>query len=122
MYSGALNSVLKIVQAITVCLFFLQIHYNKYIAKIICFLGPLAFSIYLIYTNQIIAHNYISPLLVHQPRNISLKPLLSFLFIKTFIICLTSLIIDYFKHLFFTFLRIKKILLIIETAMKEKLS
>ena len=100
----------------------MQIHYNKYIAKIICFFGPLAFSIYLIYTNQIIAHNYISPLLVHQPRNISLKPLLSFLFIKTFIICLTSLIIDYFRHLFFTFLRIKKILLIIETAMKEKLS
>ena len=122
MFSKSLNSVLKITQSISICLFFMQIRYNKYIAKIICFFGPLAFSIYLIYTNQIIAHNYISPLLVHQPRNISLKPLLSFLFIKTFKICLTSLIIDYFRHLLFTLLRIKKILLIIETAMKEKLS
>ena len=41
MFSESLNSVLKIIQSITVCLFFMQIHYNKYIAKIICFFGPL---------------------------------------------------------------------------------
>ena len=120
MFSESLNSVLKIIQSITVCLFFMQIHYNKYIAKIICFLGPLAFSIYLIYTNQIILSNFMTKLCFNQPRNISLNSLLSLLFIKSLKVCLISLIIDYLRHLLFTLLRIKKILLVIETTMKEK--
>ena len=76
MFSQSLNSLLKITQSITICLFFLQMHYNKYIAKIICFFGPLAFSIYLIYTNQIILSNFMTKLCFNQPRNISLNSLL----------------------------------------------
>ena len=120
MFSQSLNSLLKITQSITICLFFMQIHYNKYIAKIICFLGPLAFSIYLIYTNQIILSNFMTKLCFNQPRNISLNSLLSLLFLKSLKVCLISLIIDYLRHLLFTLLRIKKILLVIETTMKEK--
>ena len=103
-------------------LIFLQIPYNKYIAKIITFLGPLSFGVYLIHCHPIFIdymkmHNY-----DNKPRNDSLISVLNFLFgktIKTFVFCIG---IDYLRHLLFTFLRLKKIFLFIETKMKEKLS
>ena len=54
MLNESYDSSLKIIQSISVCLFFLQIPYNKYIGKVICFFGPLAFGIYLIHDNNII--------------------------------------------------------------------
>ena len=100
----------------------MQIHYNKYIAKIICFFGPLAFIIFLIYSNRILLVNVIWKICDNQPRDLSLKSLLNLLLMKTLKVCITSLIIDYFRHLLFTLLRIKKILFFIETKMKEKFS
>ena len=100
----------------------MQIHYNKYIAKFICFFCPLAFAIYLIYSNNILIDNVIRKFFINQPRNIDIKSLLSKLTKESLRICITCLIIDYFRNLLFSFLRIKKILLIIETAMKEKFS
>ena len=57
---------------------------------------------------------------INQPRNISLESLLSFMFLKSFKIFAFCLFIDYLRHLLFSFLRIKNILLFIETKMKEK--
>ena len=122
MFSESLNSVLKIIQSIAVCLFFMQIHYNKYIAKIICFFGPLAFSIFLIYSHQIIIDNVIRKICVHQPKDISLKSILYLVLMKSLKGCVISLIIDYFTYLLFTILRIKNLLFFIETKMKEKFS
>ena len=119
MFRVSYDSVLRIIQSITVCLFFLQINYNKYIAKIICFFGPLAFSIYLIYSNAIIFDNVLNKLFIHQPRNISLNSLLSIISMEALKACIISLIIDYFRNLLFTLLRIKNILIFIETKMKE---
>ena len=116
------NSVLKITQSITLCLFFLQIHYNQYIAKIICFFGPLAFSIYLIYSNPILLGNVIKKLFINQPRNSSLKSLLSLLLIKSFKRTAFCLVIDYLRHLLFSLLKIKNLLFFIEIKIKEKLS
>ena len=117
---ASLTSILKIAQSISICLFFLQIHYNKYIAKIICFFGPLAFSVYLIHSNRLSLENYMPRFFINQPRNISLESLLSFMFLKSFKIFAFCLFIDYLRHLLFSFLRIKNILLFIETKMKEK--
>ena len=122
MFSKSLNSVLKIIQSITVCLFFMQIHYNKYIAKIICFFGPLAFSIFLIFSNWTLIDNIVRKICVNQPRYISLKSVLNLVLMKSLQACVISLIIDYFRHLLFTILRIKNVLFFIETKMKEKFS
>ena len=46
MLNGLYDRPLKIIQSITICLFFLQINYKKYVAKIICFIGPLVFGIF----------------------------------------------------------------------------
>ena len=120
MLNESYDSSLKIIQSISVCLFFLQIPYNKYIGKVICFFGPLAFGIYLIHDNNIIRENVISKLFINEKRNISLNSVLSIILIKALKASLICLFIEYLRHLLFTILRIKKILIFIETKIKEK--
>ena len=113
------DSILKIIQSITVCLFFMQINYNKYIAKIITFFGPLAFGIYLIHNNSIVKNKIMNHIFDKEPNNISLNSamiLVSLKSLKTLVICL---IIDYFSNLLFTLLRIRKICVFIESKINK---
>lgn len=114
------NSLLKIVQAITICLFFLQISYNKYMVKFICFFGPLIFSVYLIHNTNYFINKFMNKIFAGLPKKLTFKSLLNILLIKSFKILIFCIIIDYIRHLLFTFLKIKKILLYLETKMKEK--
>ena len=116
------NSLFKVIQSISICLFFLQINYNKYLGKIICFLGPLVFGTYLIHTNKIIFVNALNIIFDKQPRDSTLNSILSLLLIKSLKTLIICLVIEYFRHLLFTLLRIKKILIFLETKMKEKFS
>ena len=117
-------SLVKPLQALLICLFFMQINYNEYIAKIITFFGPLAFGIYLIHMDGGVK-NFIydnDRVLYHYPRNISFNSLISSLALKSLKVCLLCLIIDYLRHLLFSILQLKKIFIFIETKIKEKLS
>ena len=116
------NSLFKVIQSISICLFLLQINYNKYLGKIICFLGPLVFGTYLIHTNKIIFVNALNTIFDKQPRDSTLNSILSLLLIKSLKTLIICLVIEYFRHLLFTLLRIKKILIFLETKMKEKFS
>ena len=116
------NAPVKVIQSITISLFCLQIHYNKYIAKIICFTGPLIFGIYLVHEHNLIRQNIITHFFSGQPRNLSWNSVLPFLLLKDFKIFIFGLVIDYLRNLLFTILRLKKIFIFIETKMKEKLS
>ena len=120
MLNESYDSSLKIIQSISVCLFFLHIPYNKYIGKLICFFGPLAFGIYLIHDNNIIRENYVRKLFIYESRNISFNSVLNIILMKALKVSLICLLIDYLRHLLFTILRIKKILIFIETKIKEK--
>ena len=116
------DSLLKIVQAITICLFFLQIKYNKYIAKIICFFGPLVFSVYLIHNTGFIIDKFIINTFVYLPKDIGFNSLLNTLLFKSLKMLIFCLTIDYLRQLLFTFLKIKKTLLYLESKLKEKLN
>jgi len=120
--NGRYDSLVKVIQSISVCLFCLQIPYNKYIAKVICFVGPLAFGVYLFHMHNLVKRNVVMHAFDNQPADLSFNSILSIIFIKSckmFVICI---IIDYLRNLLFSFLKIKKILIFIETKMKEKLS
>ena len=119
--SGNFNSGVKVIQSITICLFCLQLHFNKYLAKIICFLGPLIFSVYIIHHNTIILDHYVRNIFNNPPSDTSFNSILSIICLKSLRMLIASLIIDYLRHLLFTLLRIRKILIFIETKMKEKL-
>ena len=116
------NSSLKIIQSLTTCLFFMQIDYNKYIAKIISFFGPLVFGVYLIHSHPLMFKNVLGHAFDNQPRNLNLNSIISLLLTKSFTTLFFCLFIDYLRHLLFPLLRIKKILFFIETKVKEKLS
>ena len=112
-----LNSVPMILQAISITIFFTQIKYNKYIAKIITFIGPLTFGIYLIHDNVIIRDNVIHNIFIKVSNNLSLNAVIILLFftgLKIFSICF---IIDFIRHILFTILRIRKICIFIEKLM-----
>ena len=100
----------------------MQINYNKYLAKIICFFGPLIFGIYLIHFNNFVDKEYVRNFFHNQPKDLSLNSVLWLILGKTFKLCMACLIINFFRHLLFTILRIKKISFFIESKVKEKLS
>jgi hypothetical protein len=98
----------------------LQIHYNKYLAKVICFFGPLIFGVYLIHDNEIVRGSIIRTIYDNKPKNLNVNTALISMLgtpLKIFIFCI---IIDYFRHLLFTLLRLKKIFIFLETKIKAK--
>lgn len=112
------DSILKVTQSISLSLFFLQINFNKYISKIICFLGPLIFGIYIIHNNYLVTINILKHSFDNEPNDICMILaiiLVLFKALKIFIICV---VIDYLRHLIFLLLRIKKICIYIELRLK----
>jgi hypothetical protein len=109
-----ISSVTMILQAISITLFFLQIKYNKYLAKVISFIGPLTFGVYLIHEHDIIRGKIIHDLFNKYAGNLPLNLVIKLTIIngiKIFFICCA---IDYLRHLAFTILRIRKICIFLE--------
>ena len=119
MLNDRFDSLLFITQAITVCLFFMQIHYNKYLAKVICFLGPLAFGIYLIHIHPIILNNVLHNIFDRDPVDLSLKSTMILVLLKPLKVTCLCILIDFFRHLLFTLLRLRKILSFLEKILMK---
>ena len=62
-----------ILQSISIILFITTIKYNKYIAKIITFFGPLTYGVYLIHDNNIIRAKYIVKIFNNYSQNLPLS-------------------------------------------------
>ena len=112
------DSLVKIIQSISACLFFMQINYNKYLAKIISFFGPFVFSVYIIHMNPFIERKVLYHIFDDVSRNISLIKVFWVIFYKSFKFFISCIIIDYLRHLLFTLLRIRKILIFLEAKIK----
>ena len=106
--------ILKVIQSISITLFFLQIEYNKYIAKIISFIGPLTFAVYLIHMNYIVVDNIINNIFNKDSINLDLTSTILLVSTKAAQIFVICCIIEYFRHILFTILRIRKICIYIE--------
>lgn len=116
------DSILKVIQSTSLSLLFMQLQYNKYISKIICFFGPLVFGIYLIHNNKLVKLNILKYSFNDEPDNISLKSailLVLYKALKIFIICI---IMDYFRHLIFILLRLKNICIYLEKKIRKILN
>ena len=113
------NSFLKISQSISASLFFLQINYPKILTKIICFLGPLSFGIYLIHVHPLIYPNVLSHIFDKVQNSINFYATIIMILIKVLRIFVFCLIIDYFRNLFFSFLKIKKFCIFFEAIINN---
>ena len=116
------DGLFKITNSIVVTLFFMQIHYNKYIAKFISFFGSLAFSNYIIHGNPFVTNIILAHSFDKEPYNLSRNALLIKVSLYGLKILVTCLFIDVFRHLLFSFLRIRKICLFLENTMNIILS
>ena len=108
------DSILPTIQAVSLALFFLQIKYNKYLAKIICFIGPLAFAIYLIHVHPIVYNYEIYNIFNKLPYDLTLISIIESVVYKSLLIFVICIAIEYLRHLVFTFLRIRKICILLE--------
>ena len=108
------DSILKVIQSISVILILMQINYNKYFAKIITILGPHAFGIYLIHNNKYVNSKVISNIFEKDPINGSLFSTIKIVSCRALEICAICIGIDYIRDLFFNILRIRKICNILE--------
>ena len=115
-------SLQRIIQAISLSLFLIQLDYNKYIAKIISFFGPISFGIYLIHDNNLVRSNIIAHLFEKLPYNLPPNTILSICLIKTLKIFFICSMIDYTRHVIFTILRLRKICIFVEKIVVKNLS
>ena len=112
------DSTLKLIQSLSITLFLLQIQYNKYIAKIITFIGPLTFSIYIIHMNKIFRENIINSSLFQKDRNnLELHSIIILILMKSIKIFVFCCIIDYIRNLIFKIFQIRKICIFIENLL-----
>ena len=77
-----INSITRYIQGISLTLIFSRIKYNKYICKIVSFIGPLTFSVYLIHCNYFIYKYNFKTFAKYFPRNISPKVLIFYIILN----------------------------------------
>jgi surface polysaccharide O-acyltransferase-like enzyme len=119
MFSTRLDSFLRVAQSTTICLFFLQIYYNKYLDKIICFLGPLAFGIYLIHAHPILVINLLKHIFDNESKEMNLTSIISILLLKSLKMFVFSLIVDYLRNILFNLMKLRKICIFFEFTIKK---
>ena len=109
-----INSILKVAQSISIILFVLQINFNKYLAKIISFCGPLNFGVYLIHIHTIVDDNIIRNIFEKYSNNLSLISTIILVLKKDIIIYVICICIQYMRYILFYIIRIRKICIILE--------
>ena len=103
-----------ILQSIALILLITNISYNKYIAKIITFIGPLTFGVYLIHDHTIIRAKFIGNLLNNYSSNLPFNKVIKIILYTSFKIFAKCAIIDYLRNILFRICQIRKICIFIE--------
>ena len=92
----------------------MQINYDKYSTKIISFIGPLTFGVYLIHNNSIFFQNTIKGSFQKVRKNISLNSMIVLVLMKCLKIFVFCCFIEYIRYNIFILLRIRKMCIFIE--------
>jgi len=113
------DSNLKVIQSISIILFILQINYNRYLGKIISFIGNLTFGVYLIHSNFFICGDMLINLFDNEQNNISILSVYRLFMSKGLLVFIICAIIDYLRYLLFNLLKIRKICIIFDKFLFE---
>ena len=108
------NSLTMILQSLSVMVFLTIINYNKYIARIITFVGPLTFGIFLIHENEMIRTIMIRGIFKNYSNQLPLNTVIRIILLSALKIFGTCLIIEYLRNILFRILQVRKILVFIE--------
>ena len=88
--------------------------YNEYLSKLITFIGPLTFGVYLIHINLIVMRNDLIKILNGESYYLKFNEVIQMFILKSIKIFVGCIIIDFFRHLLFTILKIRKICILVE--------
>jgi len=108
------DSIMKVIQSISIIFFLMQINYNKYLGKIISFIGTLTFGVYLIHYNKYIRDDILSKLFDNEKNNISLFSVYKLFITKSLFVFIICIFIDYLRNILFKFFKIRKICIILD--------
>ena len=106
-------------QSISLTLFFSLLKYNKNLSKVINFFGPLTFGVYLIHEHDLIRKYIIGNLFLKDSFTLSKSSIILLLFVKVVSIFFFCSIIDYLRHFWFSFFKIKKICILLEMKVRK---
>ena len=109
-----ISAVPMILESIAIMLFITNITYNKYIAKIISFIGPLTFGIYLIHDNIIIRKKIMRNILNDCPKQLPCDKIIKIILKKALKIFAKCAIIEYLRNILFRICQIRRICILIE--------
>ena len=116
------DSNLKVIQTISIISILLEINYNKYLGKIISFIGTLTFGVYLIHFNNYIKSDVLCKLFNNERTNIGIFSVYRLFITKSLLIFIICLIIDYLRYILFNLLKIRNICIILEKKILEILN
>ena len=109
LFSIRINSLPMIIQTFTIIIFIAQLNINKYISKVITFIGPLTFDVYLIHENPYIKNFLIKNYFIKYPDNLKLINVYLILLKEVFYIFSVSIFIAYIRNIIFRILHIRNI-------------
>jgi len=109
-----INAIPMILQSITLMLFITNINYNKFFAKIITFIGPLTFGVYLIHENKIIRAKIMKNILKNYSSHLPYYTVIKIILVKALKIFGKCTIIDYLRNILFRICQIRRICILIE--------
>lgn len=114
-FTMRINSFPMILQSISIILLVININYNKYIGRIICFFGPLTFGIYLIHEHELIKGTFIRNIFSKESNQLKKYLVVKLVFLRSIYIFFICSFIDYIRYIIFQYLlRIKKFCILIE--------
>ena len=113
------DSNLKVIQSISIILILSEINYNKYLGKIISFIGTLIFGVYLIHDHIFIRKDIINNLFYNEKNNISIFSVYKLFMTKSLLIFIICIMVDYIRLCLFNLLKIRKICIIVEKNISE---
>ena len=119
LFETYINCLPTLIQVFSIMIFIAQLKFNKYISRIISFIGPLTFDIYLIHENPYIRKHYVGKYVSRQSNELNFSAVNFFVFkgcIYIFIICIT---IAYLRSIIFKVMKIKNICILIESIMTK---
>ena len=104
-----INSFPMILQALAITMIIAIIEFNQYISKLITFIGPLTFDVYLIHENTYVRKAFIAKSFDNYPRELNSFFLYFLIFSKAISIFFICIFIGYIRNFIFKILKIKSI-------------
>ena len=110
LFYNSSNSIGMVLLSLSLILFFTQIKYNKYIAKIITFFGPLAFSSYLVHNHIDVRSSYfLTRQFSKYSSNLTPKYITMYVIYEAVRVFMGCIAIDYIRFMIFKLLKIREI-------------